>query len=1142
MFGTPRSNSQRREISEDRAKLEELRAKCKIREETYKIEIDKLRQKLDKIRHKFEQQHKYRQNSQEMQKLKEENIFLKQQVQFQKNQMHQTFQINSNFNQTSRETSATKRAQSSRSAHDKNQNLSGHGNSSGSKQNNLINEKNNNTNGNNSKKIIATDIELVKIAQHRLMKENKSLKKRVDMMQTQMKELYDLLLEEKMNNTQSYQTNQNIHQVIKALKQSAENIQKSPIDQKDFISADTVPFDQSLQQQTQLLVSAASNTRVSGERSISPIYQSNQNPIYGDAYLEEQTSQLGSNLKKIDFLEGISQEKSNHQNKFNKQGAMNIESLNLLSPEPQRAPGSINEQQLSNFQEKIEQTKSKFIDKIKNVFQKHQKQNEIFEQKNKQMKEITKQLFSSKSKSKEKKNQEEIKLKTQESIKSSVTSSISSAFIVDNESNLSQKQEKKNQIDYDQESSSQSQNQILAAEDPESTVELQQEDNNLLHKQNQMHLEDSQGYSPAIQKQINLLNQEADQDSDEQSSADFDYRKNYVPHSDDNFIDSESTNYLNKKEPNALIQQNQAFAGQNSNYGGYKQIITQSSKGNTKSLQSDLNIVSFNDTGQKNFKKDSAKKLEEFKSLKEQFSALINTNANIINNSSVNNNTLNNLNNTTGMTAIANNYLQYSSYAQDGSLTSRKYDNQQLQQPKYNSLAQQYNSTQSTIKPQNQNNLHSSSLNSNNNHIVHQLDLKKLQDNSNNDQYLKQKYASNTSRNTQSTQRNGKVLDLEFIGHSAQISPQKDALTSRQRDEMYLNFPSSTHSQNINNNILKKENTNVSNKIQENKVDYQSKTSKLTTPLSSNQNEKITDEYIKQIIQQYKTPKKSSVNNQYSQQNQSYQNKQTYQQQQQQPIPQQSNISTQQFMIPYQKKQNLSNQNYNQSYEKRDPLQANQLANNYLKHQQQPQTSRLYEKDTSLSNQYMYNQNSNTSHITSNGVSSNVNTQSSPNRFSKISSGNNNNINNKGNINNTAYNQSIPPSNNTNPPSSQYQKDLNIYNCYFNNNSPINKKITSVQPPTSSTNKEQFNLNHKRQQSCGGGGISGVNKYNFKLNLTSLVTPKSSQMLQSDRQNSDRTGYNKLISKNQGLISSNISPKYSPHSSQTTSANRFYQK
>ncbi|EAS03151.2 hypothetical protein TTHERM_00446330 (macronuclear) [Tetrahymena thermophila SB210] len=1141
MFGTPRSNSQRREISEDRAKLEELRAKCKIREETYKIEIDKLRQKLDKIRHKFEQQHKYRQNSQEMQKLKEENIFLKQQVQYQKNQMQQSFQINSNIYQTSRETSATKRAQSSRSAHDKNQNLSGHANSSGSKQNNLISEKNNHQNGNNSKKIIATDIELVKIAQHRLMKENKSLKKRVDMMQTQMKELYDLLLEEKMNNTQSFQTNQNIHQVIKALKQSTENIQKSPIDQKDFISCDTVPYDQSLQQQTQLMVSAASNTRVSGERSISPIYQSNQNPTYGTAYLEEQMSLQGSNFKQNDISSGTAQGKSNNQNTFIKQNILNSETLNLKSPEPQRAPELINEQQLSNFQDKIEQTKSKFIDKIKNVFQKHQKQNEIFEQKNKQMKEITKQLFSSKSKSKENKNQEEIKLKTQESVQSSVTSSISSAFIVDNESNPTNKQEHKNEQNYDLQSSSQSQNQILAAEDHESTVELQQEDDNSLQKQNQQHFEDFQGYSPAIQKQINLLNQEAEQDSDEQSSADFDYRKNFVPHSDDNFINSESTNYITKKEPISLTQ-NQAYASQNPNYsGGYKQIITQGSKGNTKSLKNDLNVVSFNDTGQTNFKKDSAKKLEEFKSLKEQFSALINTNANIINNSSVNNNTLSNLNNTTGMTAIANNYLQYSSYAQDGSLTSRKYDTQ-LQQPKYSSLAQQYNSTQSTInqnKPQTQNNLHPSTLNSNQNNIVHQLDLKKLQDNSNGEQYLKQKYSSNTSRNNQSTQRNGKVLDLEFIGHSTQISPQKDALTSRQRDEMYLNFPSSTHSQTVNNNILKKENTNVSNKIQESKVDYQSKTSKLTTPISSTQNEKITDEYIKQIIQQYKTPKKSSINNQYSQQNQSYQNKQSYQQQQQQPIPQQSNISTQQFMIPYQKKQNLSNQNYNQSYEKKDPLQTNQLANNYLKHQQQPQTSRLYEKDTSLSNQYIYNQNANTSHLGSTGVASNVNTQSSPNRFSKINSSNNN----KGNINSTNFNQSsIPQSTNIIPPTSSYQKDLNIYNCYFNNNSPINKKITSVQPPTSTTNKEQFNLNHKRQQSCGGGGVSGVNKYNFKLNLTSLVTPKSSQMLQSDRQNSDRTGYNKLISKNQGLLSSNISPKYSPHSSQTTSANRFYQK
>ncbi|KAL4493417.1 hypothetical protein ABPG72_007425 [Tetrahymena utriculariae] len=1137
MFGTPRSSSQRREISEDRAKLEELRAKCKIREETYKIEIDKLRQKLDKIRYKFEQQHKYRQNSQEMQKLKEENIFLKQQVQFQKNQMQQSFQINSNINQTSRETSATKRAQSSRSAHDKNQN--GHVNSSGSKKNNLIIEKNHHANGNNSKKIIATDIELVKIAQHRLMKENKSLKKRVDMMQTQMKELYDLLLDEKINNTQSFQTNQNIHQVIKALKQSTENIQKSLIDQKNFINVDTVPFDQSLQQQTQLLVSAASNTRVSGERSISPIYQNNQNPIYGEAYLEEQMSSLGSNFKQNDFSQGTAYGKSNNSNTFNKQSAIKSETLNLKSPEHQRAPESINEQQLSNFQEKIEQTKSKFIDKIKNVFQKHQKQNEIFEQKNKQMKEITKQLFSSKSKIKEKKNQEEIKLKTQESISSSVTSSISSAFIVDNESHLTKKQENKNQQKYDQESSSQSQNQILAADDHESTIELQQEDDNSLQKQNQQHFEESQGYSPAIQKQINLLNQEADQDNDEQSSADFDYRKNIVPHSDDNYIDNESTNYLNKREPSALTS-NQAYASQNPTYGGYKQITTQNSKGNTKTLQSDLNIVSFNDTGQKNFKKDSGKNLEEFKSLKEQFSALINTNANIINNSSVNNNTLNNLNNTTGMTAIANNYLQYSSYAQDGSLTSRKYDTQ-LQQPKYSSLAQQYNSTQSTIhqnKPQSQNNIHSSALNSNQNNIVHQLDLKKLQDNNNGEQYLKQKYSSNTSRNTQSTQRNEKVLDLEFIGHSTQISPQKDALTSRQRDEMYLNFPSSTHSQNINNNILKKENTNVQNKIQEKKVDFQSKTSKLTTPLSSNQNEKITDEYIKQIIQQYKTPKKSVINNQYSQQNQSQQNKQSYQQQQQQPIPQQSNISTQQFMIPYQKKQNQSNQNYNQSYEKRDPLQANQLTNNYLKHQQQPQTSRLQEKDTSLSNQHIYNQNANTSHITSTGVASNVNTQSSPNRFSKINS----NINNKGNITGTVFNQSIPQNSNINPPTSLYQKDLNIYNCYFNNNSPINKKITSVYPPTASTNKEQFNLNHKRQQSCGGGGVSGVNKYNFKLNLTSLVTPKSSQMLQSDRQISDRTGYNKLISKNQGLLSSNISPKYSPHSSQTTSANRFYQK
>ena len=41
-------------------------------------------------------------------------------------------------------------------------------------------------------------MELVKVTQNKLMKENRSLKKRVDMMQSQMREIYDILVEEKV--------------------------------------------------------------------------------------------------------------------------------------------------------------------------------------------------------------------------------------------------------------------------------------------------------------------------------------------------------------------------------------------------------------------------------------------------------------------------------------------------------------------------------------------------------------------------------------------------------------------------------------------------------------------------------------------------------------------------------------------------------------------------------------------------------------------------------------------------------------------------------------------------------------------------------------------------------------------------------
>lgn len=81
-------------------------------------------------------------------------------------------------------------------------------------------------------------------------------------------------------------------------------------------------------------------------------------------------------------------------------------------------------------------------------------------------------------------------------------------------------------------------------------------------------------------------------------------------------------------------------------------------------MQNELNIISFNDTGQKNFKKESAHKADEFRSLKEQFSSLMNSNVSNFNsnNNNNNNNTFNNINNTTGASAMVNNYLQYSGY------------------------------------------------------------------------------------------------------------------------------------------------------------------------------------------------------------------------------------------------------------------------------------------------------------------------------------------------------------------------------------------------------------------------------------------------------------------------------------------------